>query len=75
LKPIKIMQFTPWATVHVNEKFMAVTPLSGYRLRFPEDENHAIYLEPDATQRVLGQALLKTLDRSRFVDPSDGAFF
>jgi hypothetical protein len=37
----------------------------------PEDENHAVYLPPDATEEALGQALLEALDKSRFIWPPD----
>jgi hypothetical protein len=75
LKPAKITPFRQWAAVHLNENFMVVTPLSGFSRHLPEDENHAIYLETDAAEVVLGHALLETLDRSRFVDPHDRDFF
>ena len=68
--------FTQWAAVHATEKFIAVNPLSGYRRRLPEDELHIIYLEPDSNDTTLGQVLLDTLDRSRFIHPhTDRAFF
>jgi hypothetical protein len=67
--------FKQWAAVHLNEKFMAVTALSGFGRHLPEDINRAIYLEPDATEIMLGRAVLETLDRSRFVDPSDDHFY
>jgi hypothetical protein len=75
LKPAKITPFKQWAGIHLNEKFMAVTPLSGYALHLLEDEDHTIYLEPGVTELGLGDALLKTLGRSRFVSPSDLDFF
>jgi hypothetical protein len=45
--------------------------MSGYRMVQPEDEGYVIYLPPDATDEVLGRALLEALDRSRFIWPTD----
>jgi hypothetical protein len=68
--------FTQWAALNAAERFISVTPLSGYRRHLPEDENHTIYLEPDAADAPLGLAVLETLNRSRFIHPhSDRAFF
>ena len=68
--------FTQWAAIHATDKFIIVTPMSGYRRQLPEDDLHSIYLEPDAAEATLGQALLDTLERSRFIDPdTDRAFF
>jgi hypothetical protein len=52
-----------------------VTPFSGYRSRLLEDEDHSVHLEPHPRETALGQAVLETLDRSRFVDPLDRNFF
>ena len=68
--------FTQWATIDVTEKFVAVTALSGYRRRLHEDEPCVIYLETDATDANLGQAVLEALNRSRFIHPhTDRDFF
>jgi len=70
-----LVPFRQWATINLTEKFIAVIPLSGYRRHLPEDENRAIYLEPDATETALGQAVLETLDRSRFIHPREDRQF
>ena len=68
--------FTQWAAIHATEKFFIVTPLSGYRRQLPEDDLNSIYLEPGAVEATLGQAVLETLNKSRFILPhTDRAFF
>ena len=68
--------FTQWACIDVTEKIVAVTPLSGYRRHLHEDEPDIIYLEPDAPDAILGQAVLEALNRSRFIHPhTDRDFF
>jgi len=68
--------FTQWAAIHATEKFLVVNPLSGYRRQLPEDELHSIYLEPDAAETALGQAVLEALNTSRFIHPhTDRGFF
>jgi hypothetical protein len=67
---------TQWATINQTEKFIAITPLSGYRRSLPEDELGIAYLEPDATETILGKTLLEVLNRSRFIHPhADRGFF
>lgn len=63
--------FMQCACVHRNEKFAAFSPLSGYRMWLPEDEDRTLFLRPDATDEALGQALLETLSMSRFIHPTD----
>ena len=65
------LPFRQWATIHRTEKFVSVEPLSGYRMYLREDELYVIYLPQDASDRVLGRALLEALDRSRFIWPPD----
>jgi hypothetical protein len=69
------LPFRQWAAIHATDKFIAVTPLSGYQLHVPEDELHIIYLMPDSADAILGQAVLQTLDRSRFIHPHTGRDF
>jgi CDI immunity protein len=65
----KIKPFTQWADVTKTERFVRIVPLSGYRLVQHEYDAYAIYLEPHASDEALGQALLDTLERSRFIPP------
>ena len=68
------LPFTQWADVSRTERFICVQPMSGHRLILPEDDGYAIYLAPNAADEALGRALLKCLDRSRFIDPPDRRF-
>jgi hypothetical protein len=68
---VERLPFAQWADVHRTERFISVEPLSGYRHIQREDEGFVIYLAPDATDEALGQALLESLDRSRFIWPRD----
>jgi hypothetical protein len=69
MKPIPI-SFVKYATIYKSKEFISVEPLSGASgLHYREDENHRIYLEPDATDDALGAVLLEALGRSRFIDP------
>ena len=65
------LPFTQWADVHSTERFISIEPMSGYRRALPENEAHVIYLPPNASDDVLGRALLEALDRSRFIWPDD----
>lgn len=65
------LPFTQWADISRTEKFISIRPMSGYRMVQPEDDGYVIYLPPDATDDALGQALLKALDKSRFIWPDD----
>ncbi|HYA73434.1 MAG TPA: contact-dependent growth inhibition system immunity protein [Roseiarcus sp.] len=69
MKPSYPLPFTQWADVHRTDKFVCLQPKSGYGLIQPNDDGFAIYLPPDADDEILGQALLKCLDRSRFIQP------
>ena len=72
----KELSFRQWAAIHMTDQFIAVTPLSVYVLHVPEDEPHIIFLAPDSVDTILGQAVLETLDRSRFIHPhTNGEFF
>jgi hypothetical protein len=62
---------TQWATVHKNDKFVAIEPLSGYWQALPEDEGRVLYLESDAMEEALGRALLTALGSSRFFHPCE----
>jgi hypothetical protein len=65
------LPFTQWADVHGTERFISIQPKSGYRRALPENEGYVIYLLPDASDDVLGRALVEALDRSRFIWPPD----
>jgi hypothetical protein len=65
------LPFTQWADIQRTEKFVLVESMSGYRMVQPENDGHAIYLTPDASDEDLGRALLEALDRSRFIWPRD----
>jgi hypothetical protein len=67
--------FTQWAAIATTDRFISAKPLSGYRRHLPEDDVLAAYLEPDATEEVLGQATLEALDKSRFIHPHDDRDF
>lgn len=71
------ISFEKTATIHRSPKFISIEALSGASaLNYREDDGYRIYLEPDATDEMLGQVLLTALDRSRFVDPrSEREFF
>jgi CDI immunity protein len=60
-----------WPQFINRKKCIYIEALSGAgALAYNEDNSHGIYLEPEATNEVLGRALLTAFDRSRFVDPS-----
>jgi len=63
--------FRQWAHAHRTDRFISVEPLSGYRMTLREDDGYVIYLPPDAADEALGHALLKCLDKSRFIWPRD----
>ena len=59
------------ATVYRSERFISIEALSGASaLAYREDNGHRIYLVPEATNEILGRALLAAFDKSRYVDPS-----
>ena len=68
------LPFTQWTEINRTERFISVEPLSGYAIIQREDEGFVIYLTPDAADEALGQALLETLDRSRYIWPPDPEF-
>ena len=71
MRPIAPLPFMQWAEIHRTERFISFEPLSGYSLVVREDEGYVIYLPPDAGDDALGAALLKVLDKSRFILPDD----
>jgi hypothetical protein len=63
------IRFSKTATIYKSERSICIETLSGTAgLTYREDEPHRVYLEPEATNEVLGQALLSALDRSRFIE-------
>ena len=69
----KRLPFAQWADIHQTDRFISIEPLSGYNMVQREDEGCVFYLQPDATDDALGRALLKALDKSRFIWPPDEA--
>jgi hypothetical protein len=72
----EVPQFAQWAEINQTDKFTCIEPLSGFRRIMREDEGYRIYLEPGASEREIGEAVLEVLARSRVVSPIDErAFF
>jgi hypothetical protein len=69
------LPFAQWATINRTEKFICIEPMSGYRMTIREDDAFRIYLEPDAGENAIGEAVLTALDRSRFIYPLDDREF
>jgi hypothetical protein len=71
------ISFDRTVAIHRSPKFISMESLSGAGgLYYSEDEGFRVYLDPEATDEALGQALLGALDRSRFVDPrSERSFY
>jgi hypothetical protein len=68
--------FRKTAAIHRSTKFISVEPLSGVPgLMYQEEEPYRIYLDPDATNELIGCTLLTALDKSRFVDNTEPEFF
>lgn len=68
------IRFSKTATIYKSKKSICIETLSGTAgLTYREDEPHRMYLEPEATNEALGQALLAALDRSRYIE--DRAFY
>lgn len=65
------LPFAQWADIHQTDRFISVEPLSGYRRSLREDEGYVIYLAPDASNELLGQALFDGFSKSRFIWPPD----
>ncbi len=71
MSSIERLPFTQWADIHRAERFISIKPMSGYRRALPENEGYVIYLPPDASDDMLGRALVDALNRSRFIWPAD----
>ena len=71
MKSTDQLPFTQRAHIHRTEKFISIEPLSGYRLVHRDDQGYVSFLSRDASDDALGQALLNTLERSRFILPRD----
>jgi hypothetical protein len=70
------MPFRQCADIFRTDRFISIEPLSGCSVVRPEDKSHVVYLAPEASDDVLGRALLERLDLSRFFWPHDDpAFF
>ena len=70
-KLTEVPQFVQWAEINQTDRFTCIEPLSGFRLTVREDEGYRIYLEPGASERTIGEAVLDVLERSRVVSPID----
>jgi len=70
-KLTEVPQFAQWAEINQTDKFTCIEPLSGFRRMLREDEGYRIYLEPGASERAIGEAVLDVLKRSRVVSPID----
>lgn len=71
MTPVKREPFTQCAEVCRTERFLSVETLSGYIAFLYEDSGFVIYLAPEASDQERGEALLRALDRSRFIWPPD----
>ncbi|MGD0189593.1 MAG: contact-dependent growth inhibition system immunity protein [Rhizomicrobium sp.] len=68
--------FQSTATIYKSDKFISIESLFGASaLMYREDKRTITYLEHTVSDEVLGQALLAALERSRFVHPSEKAFY
>jgi hypothetical protein len=68
--------FRKTAAIYRAARFISVETLSGVPgLVYREDEPSKLYLEPDATDELLGRTLLSALNKSRFVDDTEPEFF
>jgi hypothetical protein len=65
------LPFAQWADIHRTDRFISVEPLSGYRRSLREDEGYVVYLAPDTSNELLGQALFDGFSKSRFIWPPD----
>jgi hypothetical protein len=50
----KRLPFRQWANVHRTERLISIEPPSGYRVAYPEDGGHVIYLQSDARGDAVG---------------------
>jgi hypothetical protein len=65
-----------WASVDANGDFIFIETRSGPEPAVPDPLGESFYLPPDASDEVLGEAVLKALAKSRIIDPKDfGTFF
>jgi hypothetical protein len=63
------VRFAKTATIYKSARSICIETLSGTAgLTYREDDPYRIYLEPEATDEVLGRVLLAALDRSRFIE-------
>lgn len=68
--------FRKTTQIYRSDKFISIEALSGIPgLMYQEDEPYRVYLNPDAADEVIGRTLLTALDKSRYVDNSEPAFF
>ncbi|CAO4846557.1 MAG: Immunity protein CdiI-o11 [Holosporales bacterium] len=65
-----------WASVEMNADFLNVQTRSGYRMTVSDSSGDDIFLNPDADDISIGDAVVKALSKSRMIDPKDfGVFF
>jgi hypothetical protein len=75
MSPVEVFPFRQCADIHRTDRFISIRPMSGYRMIRPEDESNMVYATPEASDEALGQALLESLNRSRFIHPDDDPHF
>jgi hypothetical protein len=61
--------FKRWVNIYKSDKFICMTSMIGFHMAVVDPESLRIYLPPDATDLELGDALSRTLDKSRIADP------
>ena len=57
------------AQIRVTDRFIYLESASGFILFVPDPDGYSDYLDPDVSDQVLGEALLKALAGSRVVTP------
>ncbi len=68
--------FRKTAEIYRSANFISVETVSGVPgLMYREDDPYRVYLDPDATNELIGRTLLTALDKSRFVDNTEPEFF
>lgn len=58
-----------WANAKLNKEFICIETYSGYRMSQADHKGVMHLLAPDASDQVIGEALMDALSKSRFVLP------
>jgi hypothetical protein len=70
------INFRKTTQIYRSPKFISIEALSGVPgLMYQEDKPYRVYLDPDATNELIGRMLLTALNKSRFIDNSEHEFF